>query len=223
MDIPNTAFGVVALVVLVVPGLVFALVRTSLRGFRADDKSLDLRITQAIVVSIFFDAIYLIILNPVGMGLITLQKDSISIIHPVLLGVILLSLAILAPAFAATIPNFFIKATKGDDKRRHFRLKFHNLHQGTPNAWDHAFDVDKSRLVRLRMPDGRWIGGWFGPGSYVSAYPEPRDIFISHQYRMKKNGTFGEVMPYTAGIWLMVPDDVSVEFIQLSVNKKGEK
>ncbi|MGU3411286.1 DUF6338 family protein [Microbacterium sp. M1A1_1b] len=89
-------------------------------------------------------------------------------------------------------------------------------YDSVPTAWDWAATNPSQRLVRVRLTDGRFVGGFFGPGSYVSTYPEPRDLYLSHQYQMNDDGSFAGPLPGTAGLWLEVSDEHIVEFLNPS-------
>lgn len=52
-----------------------------------------------------------------------------------------------------------------------------------PRAWDYLFGQHPDGWVRMMLKSGVWLGGAFaetesGWRSYVSAYPEPQDIFL---------------------------------------------
>ncbi len=61
--------------------------------------------------------------------------------------------------------------------------------------------------------DGRWIGGFFGKGSFVSSYPEPREMFVEGAWRMDDDGKFVAAQPNSVGLYLRCDDIRSVEFI----------
>jgi len=82
-----------------------------------------------------------------------------------------------------------------------------------PGAWDYAFTNHSECYVRLLTTDGRWIGGWLGPDSWVSGYPEPREVFIEQAHAMDVDGTFGAAIPDSAGLYVRCDDIRLVEFI----------
>ena len=50
-----------------------------------------------------------------------------------------------------------------------------------PQAWDFLFGRDAlTGWVRLRTKEDIFIGGYYGPGSYVAGYPEQQDIYLSN-------------------------------------------
>lgn len=82
----------------------------------------------------------------------------------------------------------------------------------TPRAWDFAFQEGGPFFVRLKLRDGEMVAGFFGEGSFASAYPEQGDLFLEEAWRVDENGAFIERAPGTAG--MMVPQD-SIELVEL--------
>jgi hypothetical protein len=215
MSPPSTTFAVVVLVVLLLPGLVYAVVRTTLKGFRADDKSIDTRIAQALVFSIVLDALYLLFAFPYVGTLVKVSERSIEVVNAVGLGITILGGAVLLPGLIAFIANSPWRPRKRakDQLGRRFWIERKTRYSSVPTAWDYAAVLATPRFIRILLPDGRYVGGWWGPESYVSTYPEPRDIFISYPYEMAENGEFGDRKLESDGIWLTVPDGAIVEWV----------
>lgn len=44
--------------------------------------------------------------------------------------------------------------------------------------------------MRVRLAENVWVGGWFGQNSFLSGWPEPRDIFIESQWKIDETGAF---------------------------------
>ena len=84
----------------------------------------------------------------------------------------------------------------------------------TPTAWDYGFRAPDPLFVRVLTPDGRWIGGYFNASSYASSFPQPRELFVSVQYRMGEDGSFGEPVAGSAGAYVRCDDAVLVEFVR---------
>lgn len=212
MPIPQSAFAVLVVVVLLLPGLVYGLVRVTIRGFRADDQKMDSRIAQAMLVSISLDAVYLVVLGGKFSNLVEVNdKGAVTLFDPAGVGWTVLVLGIGVPALLALLLN--VRPRVNTNGKGKIRLRFGWLYRSTPTAWDAAFLRNSEHGVRIRMPSGQYVGGWFGSGSYISTYPEPHDIYISDQFEFGKNG---EIMGYatdTRGIWVQVPEGAVVEFI----------
>ena len=70
-----------------------------------------------------------------------------------------------------------------------------------------------SAFVRIFTEDERWVGGWLGPGSYVSTYPQPRDIFIDVEWKMSGSGDFLEPVPDSLGVFVPLTGKERVTWI----------
>jgi hypothetical protein len=214
VTIPANTFAVAAFVILFVPGFVFAVVRIWRRGFRADDKGIDTRIAQALVVSVIFDAVYLLGAFALLPPLVKISSSSIRVLDPWWLGGTILVGAVLLPAGLAWLVYLPIQRRQvlenGELRLRWVRRWSYN---SVPTAWDWAAADPRNRYVRILLPDKRWVGGYYGGNSYVSTYPEPRDIFISQPWRMGKKGAFLSENQESEGVWLTIPDGAIVEWL----------
>lgn len=61
-----------------------------------------------------------------------------------------------------------------------------------------VYQAARSRLRGVLTVDGTWLGGWYGANSFVSSFPEPREMFAprSGGYSASKtetNGRFASV------------------------------
>lgn len=61
-----------------------------------------------------------------------------------------------------------------------------------PRAWDYLFSLRPAAAMRMRLKDGRWLGGFYGEDSYAAGYPEePQDVYIESTYAMnQEDGSF---------------------------------
>lgn len=214
MSVPDSPLALVALVVLIVPGLVYSVVRRALKGFTADDKSIDTRIAQALLFSIVLDALYLVLVYPKLFAFVRVTDKTIDIVDPVALGGSILIGAVLVPGLIALVINGPWRLRRRP-KTEGFPLLIERRtrYSSVPTAWDYAAVLATPRFIRILLPDGRFVGGWWGPESYVSTYPEPRDIFISFPYKMSAEGKFIERTADSDGLWLTVPDGALVEWV----------
>lgn len=218
MPFPTTAFQVAAVIVLLLPGLVYALVRRHRKGFRPDDLTIDSRIAQALVVSVLLNALYLTFGWSLLDGMVDLNHDPPLILDPWRLGAVVFVGCAVIPAVLAWLLNLPWRARRrreGDQGWNRIPWKFERTIRSSsvPTAWDEAASKPHHRMVRVQFPDGRWIGGFYGPGSFVSTFPQPRDLYISHQYAMSEEGEFLNPIPRTGGVWLRISDEHIVEFL----------
>jgi|ERR1700723_2747005 hypothetical protein len=85
--------------------------------------------------------------------------------------------------------------------------------------WDRVL-VDRARFIRIRLKSGRFLGGYFGPGSVVSSYPCERSIFIAQAFSMDQQvGTFGSPIDRT-GVLVQGADIEALETIELQEDEE---
>lgn len=213
MNVPTDAFGVLALVVLVLPGIVWVSVRTAVRGRRANDADVAGRVLQALVISVALDTAYLLALGRTAVDrLNTATEPGAPHVRTTAAAVLVLGVAV--PALLAYLVHGE-PAWKPVHRRAPKWLKLPRrttTQQSTPNAWDWAAPNLAGRWIRIRLADGKWIGGWYGNGSYLSTYPEPHDIYVSDQHDVAADGTIGAQIPDTAGFWMKRPRFDAVSF-----------
>lgn len=223
MNVPTNAFGVLALIVLVLPGIVWVAVRTAVRGRRPNDADVAGRVLQALVISVALDALYLLVLGPAAVRrLAAATEPGAPGVRTTAAAVLVLGVAV--PAVAAYLVNG--KPALQQVHRRAPRwLKLPlrtTANQSTPNAWDWSAPNLGGRWVRIRTAEGKWVGGWFGNGSYLSTYPEPHDIYVVDQHAVAADGTIGDQIPDTAGVWVKLKDGDIVEWINPPTAPEGD-
>jgi hypothetical protein len=217
MIIPSSAYGIVVFIVLVLPGIVYGITRAAVSGTRAHDKDWSARILQALLVSIGLDAVYLLIFGRHIVSALTAGRETLTD-HPRQVAIAALILGIVIPAIGAYLIHGQLRWQQVSTRGR-FVLKLPRRQTGyrpAPTAWDEVARNLEGRWVRVRIGDGKWIGGWFGSKSYVSTYPEPRDIYIEDQHLIDAAGVIGSQLPDTAGVWLAIKDGDIVEWIDPS-------
>lgn len=204
MEIPSTVGQIVVLIAVVLPGLVFAGVRSGLRGYGLDDVSAGTRVAQALLAGVLFDLVYVVVF---GEWLVR-RTVAYETQDPRLLALIVIGLGVAGPAAVA----FLVFG-------RPFRWKWRMIpipdspYRSEPSAWDYKLPHSGGQFVRIHFPDGvTVVGGWCGSGSYVSTYPQSRDIYLESQWQLKKDGSFLRKLPQSAGVWVSVPDGSIVEF-----------
>lgn len=210
VSVPSTLGEVLVVVAVVLPGLVFGTVRSWLRGFGPEDVSGANRVAQAFVVGVLFDLLYIALL---GQWLV--QTASIDDANDarawagwaILLGVALPG----AVAYFWFGRPFRLLEIRG---RQLPVLLSKTPYRSTPTAWDRKIPHLGGKFVRIEMPNGSAVAGWYGAGSYASTYPHPRDLYLEHQYAVREDGTLDELegTQQTAGVWVSVPEGAIVIF-----------
>lgn len=214
MTLPTDGLGILSYLVLIVPGVIFILVRSQFRGFRDVDRTVGGRILLAFVVSVIFDAVYIAVLGAAALE--RLQTGASFRPHEVAWAAwLFIAMGIVIPAIASWIvygDGVLLRPLHNAVGKVRARLT-DSRYEATPTAWDLAATTTNASWVRIRLSEESWVGGRFGNNSYFSTYPEPRDIFIEEQFEMSTRGEFGEPVRGSAGVWVAVTDDYLVEWL----------
>ncbi|WP_282777463.1 DUF6338 family protein [Nocardia sp. CC201C] len=210
--LPTTLIGVVVLIALVLPGVIYSATRARFCGFRSTDRELGAHVVRAITFSFIIDSIYLVAFGDRLLNWFEMTSGKPA--HPRELGIALFTLGALLPAVIATILFGKIRRKTRIIWRWTFRYPWPTSpHEPTPTAWDKAAPNLSDCWVRVRLSDDRWIGGWVSSRSYVSTYPEPPDIYLESQHHMTEDGEIGSEIENTAGVWVPLKEASVVEWI----------
>jgi hypothetical protein len=222
MGVPEGSFAVAAFIVLALPGFIYAAVGRWARGESATDRDVGLTIARGAVFAVVLTAAYLFVfggwlyegLKPGG------NPDTLVIANPRLLGLAVLVFYIAVPTAVSVVlhrrritwsrPGWAVDADGNGKRGLEWVLLPQSKHgyNSVPSAWDHATAQNHQAWVKVKRSNGEWVGGWFTQGSLVTTYPEPRSIYIAHQFRMTKDGNFdGEDPIPGSGVFLMINDD----------------
>lgn len=219
MVVPDSVLGVVALVALVVPGVLYASVRVWAGGFRWTDHTVSARLFEAVLVSIALDAAYLVVAGPELMRVAADPRAAL-LREPAEVGRWILVLGVLVPvALGCALhvrlrwwrPPLRVLRVRG---LRWVRVPVGRTtaYESVPTAWDKVAARRVDTWVSIELPDGRRVGGWFSTDSFVSTSPRSRDIYIEEQFVVREDGTLGERVENTAGVWVSLPDESLVEW-----------
>jgi Family of unknown function (DUF6338) len=216
MVVPTTAYGVIVLVLLVLPGIVYAAVRTAVQGYRWQDRDVTSRVLQALLVSALLDTIYLLVLGDTAVRLVTPGPEGAVQTNPRLAaGLGLLLLGVIPALLAYFVHGRTRLQPVNAPGLRWLRVPRARLrYSPVPTAWDNAAPAQGGNWVRIRIGDGKWVGGWYSNNSFISTYPEPRDIYIEDQHHIGARGQFGEMVEGSAGIWVALRDGDIVEWVR---------
>lgn len=230
MLVPTDIASALLIVVLVIPGFVYGMVRSTFRGpSGSQDTLLSSRIASAVIMSVIFDALYLIALGVLDprVDLSRLNGDPGALLprEPYILGVVVLVLGFAVPALVSFVIHY-----RFDWRPVQVRWVPQWVHRPVrrggyrnfPTAWDRAAPGLGGTFVRVRLADGKWIGGWYSSSSFVSTYPHARDLYIEQQHRMKSDGSFGDAVEGSSGVWLAIGDEDVVEWITSPFPAKRE-
>ncbi|PPG10191.1 MULTISPECIES: DUF6338 family protein [unclassified Rathayibacter] len=221
MVVPDSVLGVMALVALVVPGVLYAAVRVWAAGFRWTDHTVSARLFEAVLVSVALDAAYLVV---AGEELMRLAADPRAAVlqEPEAVGWWVLLLGVLVPAALGSAlhvrlrwwrPPWRVLRRRGLGWVR-VPAGRATAYESVPTAWDKVAPRMRETWVRVQLPDGRRVGGWISVASFASTYPRSRDIYIEEQFEVLPDGAFGARVEGTRGVWLSVPDQSVVEWTE---------
>lgn len=210
MELPGSAAQLLVLLLFVVPGSVYQAVRQRLRGPAPDDLNFSTKLFRAIGVSTALMAVYLAVAGRQVLGLVASTRggppswEGVER-HAQALGWLILLLLLVIPVLLGVLD--YLRATRS--------LSLRGIgYDPVPRAWDFAFRDLEPCFVRILMTEGVWLGGWFGYRSFVSNFPEPRELFIELAYQIEPDGTVGRTQPWNAGIYIRCDDIRAVEFVR---------
>jgi hypothetical protein len=199
------------LLAFLLPGSVYQFVRSRLRGPHPDDTSALNRVLRALGVSTALVSLYAVFVGPPVLELaIRVSADGRTSewhsIRPLALWA--LTLLFVVPTILAGAVYYAAKVPRPD------WLEWTRLsYDPTPRAWDFAFNGIAPVYVRVLTTDGRYLGGWFGNESFVSSYPEPREIFLEIAHQMSEDGEFGPEVEGSRGLYVRCDDIRLVELV----------
>jgi hypothetical protein len=212
---PTTGAGLLILALFLLPGAVYGLVYERLHG-PIPGIEIGMRIMRALAVSTLLTALYVWLGGrtmaqqyrklAVGFDKDTAAGWQVLIDRAYWFGGMALLLLFVVPVFLAL--GFHLFGQLGWVRRIPF-----DLWNATPGAWDVARLGPKPRYVRILTKDGEWIGGALRPGSFITSWPAPREIYIAQAYVMRSDGTFVGVKPVRSGVFVSCGEARAVEFL----------
>lgn len=96
-------------------------------------------------------------------------------------------------------------------KSRWFRHYLKAVHP-TPKAWDHVFGLGVPFWAVLTLKSGRRLGGYYGPNSFASSFPNPEQIYLEQVWKVDDSGEFIEQIEKSAGAIIPFADCEFIEF-----------
>jgi hypothetical protein len=196
----------VLLVVLVVlPGITYQFLRERWRGPVPGERDLGERVLRAVGASLLLDALYLLVAGP---ELVRVVRESVShgsdgfSARPRLAALLGLVLLVGVPAAAAAAVSWW-------GRRLRPAVRYHS----TPTAWDRMFHGRGSCFVRMRMKDGTWVGGWYGSRSFVTAYPQPPEVYLESAWLLRPDGGFVRPIAGSAGLHVRAEETDLLELL----------
>ncbi|MGW1272456.1 DUF6338 family protein [Streptomyces sp. NPDC002491] len=195
---PSTVAQLALLVVVVLPGVTYQLLREQQRGPSPGERDLSERVLRALAASVALNSVYAVTLGPWLVHFYG-KNASVSALtsHLRPTGFLSLVLIFVVPAIAALGVSFV--------ERRALQGNY----VSTPTAWDHIFRDCPPSFIRARLKDGVWVGGWYGGQSFATSYPHPPEIFLELEWKLDADGRFLEKVEKTQGVHLR-RDDIDI-------------
>ncbi|WP_250442660.1 DUF6338 family protein [Actinotalea sp. C106] len=237
---PTTWLQVAVILAAVIPGFVHQLSRRALTGPAPDEATVSVRVLRSIAISAVYATVYAFFLGPWAVDLS--QKTPAEVAEQVrTIAFMTLATALVIPWAVAWV-MFRVGTSSNAQKfrkrtldrtehilehrvggRLHGWVNLRSTYDPTPTAWDFAFVATAIGWVRVLTKDGQWIGGFYGPESHATTYPEPRQLFIQVGQEMKADGTFGSEVSAPGGLWVNCEDAVLVDFTPETGETRSER
>lgn len=165
------------------------------------DRQFGSQVLQALVVgAAVLDATYLLLLG--GSVIDVLRRPDSIAEKPRAAALAILLLAVGIPAALAYLIHGRPSWTRPKAKWLAW-LRVPAVRSGyetTPTGWDKVAPTRGGYWVRVRVGDGKWIGGWIGNRLFVSTSPEAPDPYIEDQHHVAPGGTIGDRVQDSAGV-----------------------
>ncbi|RBY79653.1 DUF6338 family protein [Blastococcus sp. TF02A-26] len=214
MILPRSAVQVLIFLLIITPGFVFSAVRARRRGPNPEDKEFSVRLLRSFGVSAALLAVYVLLFGSWGVEQVVgaQRRPATGLVaeHPRLAALLALVLAGVVPALLAVLDDL---RQEGRLDVWKFRFGYRGRYHPIPSAWDFAGPQLADTFVRVRLEDGAWVGGWFSSDSFLSSYPEPRDLFIQSQWKLDETGAFLHKVAGTRGVYVSCADAAVIEWI----------
>lgn len=142
---------------------------------------------SAILEGLFYGVINLVLLSPLVYWLMSTGAAEA---NAIMLWAAAAVVFVIAPI---VWPLAFVFLVKRPLLRRYVQLPY-------PSAWDFFFDRRADCFVLIHLKNGQMIGGYYGPNSYATSFPDHGDIYLEAVYRVDATGTFVEPIESTEGL-----------------------
>ena len=108
------------------------------------------------------------------------------------------------------------------------KLRTTQFFQGTlphpiGKPWDYVFSQRKHFWVIVSLKDGKRIGGLYDSKSFASSAPEAEQLYLQEAWELNSDGGFERPRSDSAGIMILTPDIVSVEFFNVIDGGEDER
>jgi hypothetical protein len=210
------------LLLAVIPGFIYQATRSQLRGPTPEEREIGFRVLRALAVSGFLALLYVGIMGSTLTDAVKRPgfpfKDD-----PQRTAWVVVALIFVVPivgAFLVNVASTF-EVSERITGRLHKILRIADKvsqYDPTPTAWDFASANMREGFVRVLTKDQTWQGGYLGENSYLTGYPEAREIFLQEAWLLGDDGSFIEAIKGTSGVWIRCDDAQLVQFLEKDVD-----
>jgi hypothetical protein len=237
MSVPTTIQQLFIVLVAVLPGVVYQTVRARLVGPSPHNSEGSARLLRAISASVVFDAIYVVSFGPwlvstahaASVGQPHWQSNlrdlagaaaALVLVGPAAVAAIL---ALLGKDIRIREPIIHLLERREANKSASgqartwtvaLRDRLQKLGYEPTLTWDFAFTGREPCYVRIFSKSDRWIGGYFGPSSFVASYPESPAIYLEEAWLLDDDGKFESAVDGTRGMYVPCSDVLTLEFLR---------
>lgn len=184
-----------AILGLVWPGLV------SMHVYRLLIPSARIDWSQGILQGFFFTVINYVLGFPLVLFL--LQSQNLER-HPFLYWSALIVIWLVSPVALPIIWKWLISR----------RFLYRYLQQPYVTPWDFYFERREPAFMLIHLNNGHLVAGYWGPGSYASAYPDQGDLYLSAVYSVDAKGKIGTPIASTKGLLITKDQYTYIELFQ---------
>tara|TARA_Y100000294_G_C8558851_1_gene338248 strand:+ start:230 stop:826 length:597 start_codon:yes stop_codon:yes gene_type:complete len=182
--------------VFILPGLV------SMRVYRLLMPAAKLDWANSLVEGLFYSCINLAIQLPL---IVFIHAGNFKETHPVWYGFIGLFILIVGPVIW---PIIYCKIVRSESFLKRLQLPY-------PTAWDYFFDKREEVFLLIHLKNDKIIGGFFGPDSYATSYPNEGDIYVQAVYKTDKNGLLNKPIEDTKGLLIRKDEYSYIELLNV--------
>jgi hypothetical protein len=85
-----------------------------------------------------------------------------------------------------------------------------------PKSWDYFFSKRQCCFMLVHLNDRRILGGFYGPDSFASSYPEQEDLYLQEVWQVDSEGKFIKKIPRSRGFLVNYNAIEYIEFFDLN-------
>jgi Family of unknown function (DUF6338) len=186
----------VLFIAFVVPGFI------SLKTYELISAGVSKDSSQQLIDAVAYSSInYALLLWPIYI----VEKNGIFVTYPNLHAIFYLFVLLIAPVLWALLFK----------KLRTTQLFQGALPHPTGKPWDYVFSQRKSFWIIVSLKDGNRIGGRYDSRSFASSAPAADQLYLEETWVVNSDGGFERPRVDSAGILILTPDIVSVEFFNI--------